>query len=104
MLFRSPFTQEQLEEYTKCAASPMYFIKKYFKINTLDGGIIQFKPYKFQEKLIKLMHNERWIVGKVLRQAGKCVNYATVVQIRNKKTGEIKSIQIGELFDQMKED
>ena len=36
------FTPEEVEEYLKCAASPVYFIKKYIKIVSLDKGLIPF--------------------------------------------------------------
>lgn len=32
--------------------------------------------------------------------SGKCVNINTIVRIKNKKTGEIKQITIGELYEQ----
>lgn len=32
---------------------------------------------------------------------GKCVSYDTLINIRNKKTGEIISIKIGELYEKM---
>ena len=46
------FTQEQILEFAKCQADPVYFAKNYVKIVTLDHGLQTFKPYHFQEKLI----------------------------------------------------
>ena len=46
------FTQEQVEEYIKCANDPKYFAKKYVKVITLDKGVTPFELYDFQEKLV----------------------------------------------------
>jgi hypothetical protein len=65
------FTQEQVEEYIRCANDPKYFAKKYVKVVTLDKGITPFELYDFQEKLVDALCNNRFVIGKVCRQAGK---------------------------------
>ena len=45
-------------------------------------------------------HTTTLIVGK--NGSGKCVEYSTMIDIRNKTTGEIKTISIGELYAQTK--
>ncbi len=65
------YTQEQVDEYVKCSQDPIYFIMKYYKINTLDGGVVPFKPHNFQKDLITLMHENRWVIVKCPRQVGK---------------------------------
>jgi len=65
------FTQEQIEEFMRCAADPVYFAKTYMKIVSLDEGLIQFKPYDFQEKLIRNFHENRFNICKMPRQTGK---------------------------------
>jgi hypothetical protein len=50
------WTKKQLREYMKCKNDPIYFIKKYVKIVHIDKGIIPFKLWKFQEKLITDLH------------------------------------------------
>ena len=48
------FTPEQVQEYVKCSNDPLYFIKKYVKIVSLDKGLVPFDMYNFQqEKLFK---------------------------------------------------
>ena len=37
------FTQEQVLEYIKCGKDPIYFIKTYMQIVTVDDGLIPFK-------------------------------------------------------------
>ena len=65
------FTAEQILEFQKCAADPVYFAKTYMKIVSLDEGLVQFKPYDFQEKLIKNFHENRFNICKMPRQTGK---------------------------------
>ena len=65
------FTQEQIEEFMRCAQDPVYFAKTYMKIVSLDEGLVQFQPYDFQEKLIKNFHENRFNICKMPRQTGK---------------------------------
>lgn len=65
------FTQEQVEEYIKCAKDPIYFAKKYVKVVTLDKGVTQFDLYDYQERLVEKLCNNRFVIGKLARQSGK---------------------------------
>ena len=65
------FTQEQIEEFIKCKEDPVYFANIYIKIVSLDEGLVNFSPYKFQEKLIDNFHNHRFNICKMPRQTGK---------------------------------
>ena len=57
-------------EYRKCLSDPMYFMKKYVKIQHQKRGIIPFELYKFQEEALRaIIDNERTIVLKS-RQMG----------------------------------
>ena len=72
------FTQDQVLEFVKCKDDPVYFAKNYVKIVSLDEGLIPFKPYDFQEKLINNFHENRFNICKMPRQTGKsttCVSY-----------------------------
>ena len=72
------FTKEQVLEFMACRHDPIYFAKKYVKIVSLDEGLPPFKPYHFQEKLIKNFHESRFNICKMPRQTGKsttCVAY-----------------------------
>ena len=72
------FTQEQIAEFIKCKQDPVYFAQNYVKIVSLDEGLVPFKPYDFQEKLIKNFHENRFNICKMPRQTGKsttCVSY-----------------------------
>jgi len=65
------FSAKQIEEFMKCKNDPLYFTQKYVKIVSLDEGLVPFKPYKFQEKLIKRFHKNRFNICKMPRQTGK---------------------------------
>ena len=65
------FTQEQILEYVKCKDDPVYFSQNYVKIVSLDEGLVPFKPYDFQEKLINNFHENRFNICKMPRQTGK---------------------------------
>ena len=65
------FTQEQIIEYQKCAEDPIYFMKKYVRIVSLDEGLVPFNMYPFQEKIVKTIHENRFTICKLPRQSGK---------------------------------
>jgi hypothetical protein len=64
------YTEEQVQEYIKCAKDPIYFAK-YIKIITLDEGLVPFKLYDFQEEMVKIFHENRFVITKCPRQVGK---------------------------------
>ena len=65
------FSPEQIEEYVKCSQDPLYFIRNYVKIVSLDKGLVPFEPYDFQEDMIRTIHENRFVIGKLPRQTGK---------------------------------
>ena len=68
------FTAEQLEEFVKCADSdtgPDYFLENYFFIQHPVQGKIKYKPYKFQESLVKSYHQNRFSINLLSRQMAK---------------------------------
>ena len=65
------FSQDQIVEFVKCKNDPVYFAKSYVQIVTLDHGLQPFRPYDFQEKLIRNFHNNRFNICKMPRQTGK---------------------------------
>ena len=52
-----PFTEEQVKEYLKCSKDPVYFIKTYIKIVSLDEGLVPFNLWDFQEDIIDKVQN-----------------------------------------------
>jgi hypothetical protein len=64
------YTQEQFDEYVKCARDPIYFTK-YIKIITLDDGLVPFDMYEFQKDMIRTFNENRFVITKCPRQVGK---------------------------------
>lgn len=71
-----PYSKEDLEEYVKCKQDPIYFIKKYVKIISLDRGLIDFELYEYQVRFINALHDNRRVLGMFPRQHGKTTTVA----------------------------
>ena len=87
------FTQEQVHEYVKCSKDPLYFIRTYAKIVSLDDGVVNFEPFLYQERIIEAIHNNKNTLGKLFRQAGKstivAAYFAWYVLFNDNKTAVI---------------
>ena len=62
------FTKEQIEEYQKCSADPIYFMERYVRIVSLDEGLVPFKMYDFQKNIVQTIHDNRFTICKLPRQ------------------------------------
>ena len=65
------FTKEQIIEFQKCKEDPIYFMETYMQIVSLDEGLVPFKMYDFQKKIVNTIHNNRFTICKLPRQSGK---------------------------------
>lgn len=65
------FTQDQIQDYVKCAKDPIYFIRKFVKIVHVDHGLIPLDLYEYQERMIDTFNNNRFVITKMPRQSGK---------------------------------
>ena len=65
------YSKEQIIEYEKCANDPIYFMETYVRIVSLDEGLVPFKMYDFQKKIVDTIHNNRFTICKLPRQSGK---------------------------------
>lgn len=73
-------TQEQLDEYVKCENDPVYFAEKYVKVVHVDHGLMDFKPYAYQRKMMNHFHKNRFSIVKCPRQSGKTTScYAFII-------------------------
>lgn len=70
------YTNDQLDEYIKCKTDPIYFIKNYVKIISLDKGLIPFELFPYQERFIMAIHENRRVLGMFPRQHGKTTTVA----------------------------
>ena len=65
------FSQENILEFVRCKEDPVYFARKYIQIVSLDKGLVPFRMYDFQEKLVRNFHESRFNICKMPRQTGK---------------------------------
>ena len=65
------WTEEQIDEYTRCMKDPLYFIENYIRIVSLDEGLVPFKMYDFQKEMVGTFHKNRFTICKLPRQSGK---------------------------------
>jgi hypothetical protein len=65
------YTAEELKEFVKCSRDPIYFIETYVKIVNVDNGLVLFKPYEYQKKIITTSVTDRFVICKMPRQCGK---------------------------------
>lgn len=70
------YTEHQIQEYIKCKADPIYFIKTYIKIITLDYGLVPFELFDYQIDFINTIHNNSRSIGMFPRQHGKTTTVA----------------------------
>jgi len=73
------WTKEQIVEYQKCMEDPIYFIKNYIRIVSLDEGLVPFEMYDFQEDIVETIHNNRFTICKLPRQSGKSTTLVSYV-------------------------
>jgi len=95
------FSPEMVQEFLKCATDPIYFAEKYIQIVHVDHGLIPIKMYDYQREIAEAITNNRRVTVNTSRQAGKCVSINTPIRLRNKTTGEMVSMTIGELYEQV---
>ena len=65
------YTQDQVEEYMKCAKDPVYFASSYIKIVNVDRGLMAFEMWDFQKEMLRLFQQNRFVITKCPRQVGK---------------------------------
>ena len=67
------FTEEQIEEYVKCMEDPLYFAAKFIKVIAPSKGLISYKPYPYQKKMMKTFVDNRFCIVLACRQSGKSI-------------------------------
>jgi len=65
------YTPDLVHELLRCSTDPIYFIKKYVKIQHPVKGTVQFELYEYQEKLVRNFHENRLNIVLSARQTGK---------------------------------
>lgn len=69
--YKHAFTQNEIDEFIKCANDPIYFATTYMKIVNVDRGLMPFEMWDFQKKMLNIFHTERFSICKLPRQVGK---------------------------------
>ena len=75
----TPFTDQQLEEFIKCAdpdTGPQYFMDNFFHIQHPVKGKMLYHPFDYQKRLIDTYHNYRFSISMMPRQTGKSTSAA----------------------------
>ena len=65
-----------LDEFKKCKEDPVHFMCKYVKVTHPVRGLVPFKLYPFQEKIVGELENNRFNILRKFRQAG-CTTIAS---------------------------
>jgi len=97
--FAISYTIDQVKELLKCSGDPIYFIENYCHIVSLDQGLILFKLYDCQKEKVETILNNRKVILMEGRQQGKCCEYSTLINIRNKDTGQVYTMKIGDFYE-----
>jgi len=72
-------TTEQTLELMRCRKDPVYFIRTYVKIISLDHGVVPFKMWEFQERFVQTVEDNRFTIAKMPRQVGKTQTSASYI-------------------------
>jgi hypothetical protein len=83
-------------EIIRCANDIDYFANTYYTIISLKDGKTVIHTYPRQTELIQTMVDENRLIVLASRQTGKCICYDSLITVRNKVTGEIHEISIGD--------
>jgi len=62
--------QNLLDEFKRCKEDPIYFISEYIKVTHPVRGLVPFKLYPFQHRIIENLENNRFNILRKFRQAG----------------------------------
>lgn len=100
------FTPEELVEFALCAEDPVYFCKKYIRVQHPKRGAIPLELYPYQEKMMHMYIENRYTVVLSARQTGKSTISAiyllwfamfhedkTILIASNKNKGAMEMIQ-----------
>ena len=73
--------QEKLvEEFKRCKKDPVYFISNYIKVVHPIRGLVPFKLYHFQERILEALETHRFNILRKFRQAG-CTTIASAYSL-----------------------
>lgn len=88
-------TEEEKEEWKRCATDIIYFVNKYCKLMT-PQGIKNVTLRDYQERYLQHLMDNRLSIYLACRQCGKCVSFFTVAKVK------IDFTQIFDIDDKLK--
>jgi hypothetical protein len=68
------WTQDEINEYAKCLKDPVYFAENYIKVISLDGGLVPFELYPYQQDMFSHFNENRFSIVLACRQSGKSIS------------------------------
>lgn len=74
-------TEEEKEEWKRCATDIIYFVNKYCKLMT-PQGIKNVTLRDYQERYLQHLMDNRLSIYLACRQCGKCVSFLTVAKVK----------------------
>lgn len=92
------YNEEMLEQLSACSDPNdgyMYFITNYGHIKHPERGMILYKPFNYQYKLLNVYHNYRFSISMVGRQMGKALAGDTPI-LTSEGVKTMKEIKIGD--------
>lgn len=75
-----PMTQEQSDEWDRCAEDKYYFFENYVYVQAPKGKVL-FSPREYQRRIIDSCTNHRFVSGLSGRQSGKCLSGETLIKL-----------------------
>lgn len=73
------WTNENIQEFVRCAKDPIYFAENYIKIVHVDKGLIPLNMYDYQKEIADRITNNRRVAVLTSRQAGKTTTAVAVI-------------------------
>lgn len=65
------YSHADVQEYIRCSQDPVYFTEKYMRVIHPDRGLVSFKLYDYQKKMIDHFNDNRFSIVLSCRQSGK---------------------------------
>ena len=72
--------QELIQEFKKCSTDPEHFISQYIKVTHPVRGLVPFRLYPFQERILSDLEENRFNILRKFRQAG-CTTIAAAYSL-----------------------
>lgn len=93
------FSEEQVQEFVRCAKDVNYFASNYVKVVHPDRGLIPIKLYDYQQDLLSHFKDNRNCIVLSSRQSGKCLDGDTLLLVTDREDSEPYWIRFEDLHD-----